>query len=62
MQLVQVQALQQIARLAICTGLGGELLNALGEGGALIGLGRLKHLLQHPYALGPRGMLHSHDS
>ena len=62
MQLLQGQVLEQGAGLAIHAGLSRQLLNALGERGPLIGLGRLKHLLQQPHALGPRGVLHTHDS
>ena len=62
MQLLQGQVLQQRARLAICTGLGHQLLHALSQGRALVGLGCLEHLLQHPHALWPRGILHAHPT
>lgn len=62
MQLLQGQVLEQRARLAICAGLSCQLLYALGQGWALIGLGCLKHLLQQPHAPGPVGMLHRQDS
>ena len=45
MQLLQGHVLQQSAELAVCAGLGHELLNALSQSGALIRLGCLKHLL-----------------
>ena len=62
MQLLQGQVLQQGARLAIRAGLSCQLLNALRERGPLIGLGGLEHLLEQPHALGPYGMLHTHNS
>ena len=58
MQLLQGQVLQQRARLAICTGLSHQLLHALSQGRALIGLCCLKHLLQHPHTPRPCGILH----
>ena len=60
MQLLQGQVLQQRARLPIGTGLSHQLRDALSQGRALVGLGCLKHLLQHPHALGPCGILHIH--
>ena len=62
MQLLQGQVLQRGAGLAIHAGLSRQLLDALRERGPLIGLGRLKHLLQQPHALGPRGVLRTHSS
>ena len=62
MQLLQGQILQQRARLAVHAGLSRQLLNALRERRALVGLGRLKHFLKQPHALGPRGVLHTHRS
>ncbi len=61
MQLLQGHVLQQGAGLAICTGLGHELLNALSQRRALVWLGCLEHLLQDPHALGPHRILHVHD-
>ena len=60
MQLLQGQVLEQGARLAVSAGLASQLLYALRQGGALVGLGPLKHLLQQPHALGPCRMLHIH--
>ena len=60
MQVLQGQVLEQGARLAVSAGLARQLLYALRQGGALVGLGPLKHLLQQPHAPGPRRMLHTH--
>ncbi len=60
MQLLQGHVLQQSAELAVRAGLGHELLNALGQSGALIRLGCLEYLLQDPHALGPHRILRLH--
>ena len=58
MQLLQGHVPQQSARLAVCAGLGHELLDALSQSGALVWLGCLENLLQDAHALGPHGILH----